>query len=125
VETQEIEAAPGLYARAILGSVLPGGGDELPDRRLLLRDLEVDRDHLAAYDRVCGFRLSDEQPATYPHVLAFPLAMKLMTDRSFPFSLLGMVHVANRIDQARPLGADERPTLRVWAQDLRPHPRGR
>jgi len=128
VEIRELSAAPGLgplYARAVLGSIVPGGGDELPDRRLGLRGLEVDRAHLAAYDRVCGFRLSDELPVTYPHVLAFPLAMQLMTDRSFPFSLLGLVHVANRIDQRRPLRADERPTLRVWAENLRPHPRGR
>jgi hypothetical protein len=47
---------------------------ELPDRELT-RSADVDRDHLAAYDRVCDFRLRDELPATYPHVLAFPLAM--------------------------------------------------
>ena len=66
----------------------------------------VDREHLAAYDRVCGFRLRDELPATYPHVLAFPLAMELLTG-PFPFSPLGLVHVANRIEQLRPLRADE------------------
>jgi acyl dehydratase len=127
VETKQLSAPPDLlplYARAVLGSILPGG-DDLPDRRLELRELPVDRDHLAHYDRVCGFRLGDELPATYPHVLAFPLALQLMTDRSFPFSLLGLVHVANRIDQRRALRADEPATLRVWAQDLRPHPRGR
>ena len=126
--TREVEAPPGLtslYAGAVLGAVLPGGGDQLPDLRLALSDVQIDRDHLAAYDRVCGFRVSDELPPTYPHVLAFPLSLKLMTDRSFPFSLLGLVHVANRIDQRRSLVAGERPTLRVWAQDLRAHPRGR
>ena len=128
METERLGAPPDLaplYVRAVLGPVLPGGGDELPDRRLEVRDLEVDRDHLVAYDRVCGFRLNDELPATYPHVLAFPLAMRLMTDRSFPFSLLGLVHVTNRIDQRRPLRADEPLGLRVWAEDLRPHSRGR
>ncbi|HKG17561.1 MAG TPA: MaoC/PaaZ C-terminal domain-containing protein [Solirubrobacteraceae bacterium] len=128
METERLGAPPDLaplYVRAVLGPVLPGGGDELPDRRLEVSDLEVDRDHLAAYDRVCGFRLNDELPATYPHVLAFPLAMRLMTDRSFPFSLLGLVHVTNRIDQRRPLRADEPLDLRVWAEDLRPHSRGR
>ena len=33
--------------------------DELPDRELT-RTVEVDRGHLAAYDRVCGFRLRDQ-----------------------------------------------------------------
>ena len=97
--------------------------DELPDRELT-REVSVDREHLAAYDRVCGFRLRDELPPTYPHVLAFPLAMELLTG-SFPFSPLGLVHVGNRIEQRRPLRADEPLSLRLWAEDLRPHDRGR
>jgi acyl dehydratase len=95
---------------------------ELPDRELV-RTVETDRAHLAAYDRVCGFRLRDELPATFPHVLAFPLAMELLTG-PFPFSPLGLVHVANRIEQLRPIRADERLDLRVWAADLRSHDRG-
>jgi acyl dehydratase len=94
----------------------------LPDRELT-RTVDVDRGHLAAYDRVCGFRLRDELPATYPHVLAFPLAMELLTG-PFPFSPLGLVHVSNRIEQLRPMRVDERLDLRVWAADLRPHDRG-
>jgi MaoC like domain len=97
--------------------------DELPDRELT-REVSVDRGHLAAYDRVCGFRLRDELPATYPHVLAFPLAMELLTG-SFPFSPLGLVHIANRIEQLRPLRADEPLALRLWAEGLRSHDRGR
>src|SRR5205085_2853324 len=99
----ELDSEPalgGLYARALLGAVLPGG-DALPDDRLARRDVPIDREHLASYDRVCGFPLGDALPPTYLHVVAFPLAMALMTRRSFPFSLLGMVHVANRIEQRR------------------------
>lgn len=118
-----------LYAKALLGSLpLPligAGGDELPDTVKEAAGVEVDRANLAAYQKVCGFRVSDALPATYPHVLAFPLAMALMTDRSFPFGLLGLVHVANRIEQRRVLGAAEPLDLRVWAEELRPHPRGR
>jgi hypothetical protein len=95
---------------------------ELPDRELE-RSVEVDRAHLAAYDRVCGFRLRDTLPATYPHVLAFPLAMELLTG-PFPLSPLGLVHVANRIELLRAVRAGERLDLRVRAADLRPHARG-
>ena len=114
-----------LYAKALVGPIIPGGGNGLPEQRLELADVEIDRDHLARYDRVCGFRIGDELPATYPHVLAFPLALELMTEREFPFALLGLVHVSNRIDQRRPLRADERFSLAVWAESLRPHRRGR
>ena len=95
---------------------------ELPERELR-RDVAVDRAHLVAYDRVCRFRLRDELPATYPHVLAFPLAMELLTG-PFPFSPLGLVHIANRIEQLRPLRAGEPLGLRVRAADLAPHERG-
>ncbi len=110
------------YAR-IARSPLRRRPQELPDRELT-RTVEVDRGHLAAYDRVCGFRLRDRLPPTYPHVLAFPLAMDLMTAGDFPFGVLGLIHVANRIEQDRPIDAGERLELRVRAAGLREHERG-
>ena len=80
--------------------------------------MRVDRAHLAAYDRVCGFRLGDTLPATYPHVLAFPLAIELMAAGDFPFGVLGLVHVGNAIEQLRPLDAGEPLDLRVRAERL-------
>ena len=73
--------------------------EELPDAELHARGVEVDRDHLAAYDRVCGFRLRDELPATYPHVLAFPLAMELMAARRSRSRCSGWCTSSNRIEQ--------------------------
>jgi hypothetical protein len=101
-----------------------GGGREIPDLTLVLSDVSVDRDRLAAYDRVCGFSLRDSLPATYPHMLAFPLQLALMTDGSFPFPAIGLVHIFNRIVQHRALGIGEDLSLRVWATPLAPHPRG-
>lgn len=97
---------------------------ELPETVLALEEVRVDRERLAAYDRVCKFPLRDQLPATYPHILAFPLQLSLMTGPSFPFPALGLVHVANRIVQLRPIQTGEELELRVWAEDLRPHPRG-
>ena len=112
----------GLYARIALGAIRRRP-DALPDRELT-RSVEIDRHALAAYDRVCGFRLRDELPPTYPHILAFPLAMELMASSDFPFSPLGLVHIGNRIEQRRPLRADERLDLRVRAENLADHERG-
>ena len=98
---------------------------ELPDTELEVRDVETDREHLAAYDDVCGFARDDVLPPTYPHIVAFPLAMRIMAERAFPFPLLGLVHIGNEIDAAP---ADRRrtsrSTVRVRAQDLEPHDRG-
>jgi acyl dehydratase len=134
--TRELNSSPSmvaLFARAgaaaIPGaSVLPfvgGGGREIPDVTLTLTDVGIDPDRLAAYDQVCGFGLRDAVPATYPHILAFPLQLSLMTDPSFPFGAIGLVHIANRITQHRPIRAGERLDLKVWATPLEDHPRGR
>ncbi|WP_349290869.1 MaoC family dehydratase [Actinoplanes solisilvae] len=92
---------------------------------LVRRGVKVDRSHLAAYDRVCGFRLNDQLPATYPHVLAFPLAMRLLTAPDFPFPAIGLVHIANRITVSEPLDAGSAYDLSVRAENLRAHERGR
>jgi acyl dehydratase len=48
-----------------------------------------------------------------------------MTDGSFPFPAIGLVHIYNRITQRRPVRVGERLSLRVWATPVQPHPRGR
>ena len=84
----------------------------------------MDREHLARYAQVCGFRNADVLAPTYLHVLAFPMSMRLMSAGDFPFELLGLVHVANRIEVTRPATADESFDVRVHAADLRPHRSG-
>jgi acyl dehydratase len=143
VATRTLDSAPSaasLYPRAVSGSyalpmlrriplvggrVFPGGGGTLPDLALELAGVELEPGRVADYARVCGFVLRDELPPTYLHVLAFPLAMRLMTDSAFPFGVLGLVHVANRIDHHRPVRLGETPSLRVYATDLPDHPKGR
>jgi acyl dehydratase len=114
------------FRRAALDLVRrKGTGTGVPDTTLVLRGVTVHRGHLAAYDQVCGYRLADRLPSTYPHVLAFPLALHLMSMPGFPLPLAGIVHVANRIEVLRPVDAGERLDLAVRAADLREHERGR
>ncbi|SDC86108.1 MaoC family dehydratase [Actinokineospora iranica] len=113
-----------LFPKAVISGFSKKGG-ELPDRTYRRTDVRVDAKHLADYNRVCEFRLTDELPATYPHMLTFPMQVKLMTDADFPFPLVGSVHVANRITQTRALRVDEKFDLRVHVENLRPHPKGR
>lgn len=84
----------------------------------------TDPKHLDAYNEVCGFPRSDVLPATYPHMAAFGLHMTLMTDTSFPFAPMGLVHLRNTITQHRPIGIAEALDVSVHAADLRPHPKG-
>ena len=102
-----------------------GGGKDVPDLTLALNDVAVDRERLASYCRVCEFGISNTLPPTYPHILAFPLHLALMTDGSFPFPAIGLVHIENRITQRRPIPDSETLSLRVWATPVEPHPRGK
>ncbi|MFD3909253.1 hypothetical protein HXS80_21180 [Streptomyces sp. CB04723] len=79
---------------------------------------------LAAYGRICGFTESGALPLTYPHVLAFPDTMRLMTGRAFPLPVLGLVHTWIEIAPHRPVEPTEPLELTVYAQELNPHRRG-
>lgn len=100
----------------------------VPDTRLTTTRTP-DPAHLAAYNRVCGFpataTAAPALPLTYPHVLAFPQAMRLMTARDFPLPLLGLVHTSIEITQyRRTLSATEAIELSVRTTQLAPHRRG-
>ena len=104
---------------------VPGGGSEIPDITLERSGVAASAGDVAAYARVCGFRLRDELPATYPHMLAFDLHMQLMTDGRFPFGAIGLVHVANTITVKRALRVGEPFDLRVHPTPLEQHTKGR
>ncbi len=59
---------------------------------------------LAAYRRTCGFREDARTlPLTYPHVLAMPLHLALLTGPAFPVRFVGLVHLRNAIRSERRL----------------------
>ena len=114
-----------LYARTVRAAFQPHDGAGRTELRLELPQLTIDRGHLAAYNEVTGFAPNGaEVPVTYPHVLAFPLHLDLMSDPSFPFRPMGVVHLANTITQHRPIRADETIAIEVAAGEQRPHSRG-
>ncbi|EMB2820928.1 acyl dehydratase [Pseudomonas aeruginosa] len=114
-------ALPGLFLRAALRRGIRGKA--LPER-CLRSQVTVDPKHLERYRQVCGFRDDGLLPPTYPHILAFPLQMALLTDKRFPFPLLGLVHLENRIDVLRALGGLGPFTVSVAVENLQPHDKG-
>jgi MaoC like domain len=133
-ELSNSPSMPALFARAgaamIPGAAkLPfvggGGGRDVPDLTLKLTDVAIDPQRLSAYNRVCGFDLRNAVPITYPHILAFPLQLSLMTDPSFPFPAIGLVHIANRITQHRAIRRSDRLDIAVRATPVEEHPRGK
>jgi hypothetical protein len=116
-------ALPALPGVNLIPGIRKSGGD-LPDLRLTRRGMEVDQAHVAAYAEVCGFAPSQTLPLTYPHMLAFPLHMAIMTDGSFPYPAIGTVHLRNAITQHRPIVPTEVLDVTAIATNLRGHAKG-
>ncbi|CAM5427861.1 MaoC-like domain-containing protein OS=Streptomyces tendae OX=1932 GN=GUR47_18145 PE=3 SV=1 [Streptomyces tendae] len=122
-----VPALAPLLARGALLSPLrrPRPDADFPRTRLVLPGLRVDLARLAAYERVCGFATgADALPVTYPHVLGFPLAMRLMSARDFPLPLLGLVHTSIGITRRAAVPATGAYELAVHVEGLAPHRRG-
>jgi acyl dehydratase len=111
----------GLYVRAATRRKTTG--TTLPDSGLRCW-INVDPEHLADYRKVCGFAENGLLPPTYPHILAFALQMQLLTAKEFPFPLLGLIHLSNRIRIFRPMGGVNRVRVSVQVQNLQPHEKG-
>lgn len=117
-----------LYVKAALGAIpLPlvsSRKPTIPDRQVRLDGVRVDPDHLAAYCRATGLRFGDELPLTYPFILTFPLVMKLVVQRDFPFVAVGAVHAENLIERTRAISVSEPLDIRAHVENLREHPKG-
>ncbi|WP_434572610.1 MaoC family dehydratase [Pseudomonas sp. Z3-6] len=124
IQWHDVSSPPsmsGLYSKAatrrkVTGTTLPEEG--------LRQVLQVDPQRLAAYRKVCGFVDNGLLPPTYPHVLAFALQMQLLTGRDFPFPLLGLIHLSNRIRVLRPMGGVGQVRTSVHVENLQAHAKG-
>lgn len=101
-------------------------GATAPTTRLTVPDAHIDPARSAAYASLCGFDDAPDAPLplTYPHLIGFPLAMRLMAARDFPLPVLGLVHTSIAITRRRDLYATETPEISVYVEELRPHRRG-
>lgn len=97
----------------------------LPRRTIQVRGVAVPARQLEAYLEVCGLRPTPRLPITFPQVLAGRLHLHLLSDPDCPLPLLGLVHVANDIQQDQPIATEEMIDLRVRFGESREVNRGR
>jgi acyl dehydratase len=100
-----------LYGRALRGLFKRSLAPELPLLRLVRPSVMLDPQQIGRYARVCGFIPEQGVPMTFPHVMAFPLHLMLLTDPAFPWSVAGLVHISNTVHLRRAL--QSRQTLRI------------
>jgi acyl dehydratase len=128
VRLEEVPSLGSLYAQAIgrmaqtVMAMRPASG--LPEVRYAVDGVQADAEQLAAYQQLLGEPGTDVLPAGYVHVLGFPLAMAVMARADFPLPLMGMVHLANTVEQRSPARLGEQLDVRAWAEGLRAHRSG-
>ena len=81
-------------------------GDPLPPLKAHWENLHIDQNHLQDYNQICGFE-SNQMPATYLWVRAFPLIMSVLVSKQFPLPAMGQVHLRNQISVHSPLDLDK------------------
>lgn len=118
-----------LSGAAVVGGALRGmlrakGGEAVLPPRALQREVVLEAEAVGAYARLCGFAPEQGVPITWPHILAFPLQMRLMLGADFPYPAMGLVHLHNRIRQNARLNIGDRLTLTARAGRFLAHDKG-
>lgn len=114
------------YPRAVLArreTFIPEG-ESVPRLEGVVDTVAARPGHLRRYQEVCGFPGDSRLPVTYPHVLAAPVHLALMTHPAILVRLLGLIHIANDIEWRRALPADGRYRIRSWVEGHRNTDRG-
>ena len=94
---EQLPNMPSLLGRAAFKSGHYQLGDALPALSTEINHLVIRPHHLRAYRAVCGFDNRLAVPATYLHMLAFPLSLNLLIQQDFPMKAMGQVHLRNAI----------------------------
>ncbi|MBW9106681.1 MaoC/PaaZ C-terminal domain-containing protein [Paraburkholderia phenoliruptrix] len=113
-----------LYARALSGIVKHGRPAHLPALRLVRPAVALEPGPAWRYARVCGFIPEHGVPLTYPHLLAFPLHLLMLTDPAFPWPAVGLLHLANHVRLRRPLAYQDLLRVEVEFGALLRHDKG-
>ena len=114
------------YPRAVFGrrAALVPDGTTVPRLEGSVESVRAQPAHVARYREVCGFADDGQLPIAYPHVLAMPLHVALLTHPRFVVRLMGLIHVANEIHLIRSLPANGEYGIRSWIEGHRDSDRG-
>ncbi|MCG2622110.1 hypothetical protein LVY72_09280 [Arthrobacter sp. I2-34] len=129
VRLPELPSVPRLLAQAAATAArerITGGArpDGLPAVRHTVADVQVDLEQLTRFQHLVGGTVRDTLPSAFLHTAAFPVAMSVLARGDFPLPLPGLVHLANRVSQRRPVHFIEPLAFSAWVENLRGHHAG-
>ena len=98
--------------------------EALPEICYVAPSVVLDDGCLKKYRALCGFKESQGVPFIFPQIMAFSLMMEFLGSQYCPWSALGMVHLANRIEQYEPLHVGDNLRVELRTGDLISHEKG-
>lgn len=117
-------ALPSIPLVGQLPGIKKAGGQDFGGLSFARPPATIERAHVDAYSAVCGFPTKDTVPLPYPHMLAFPLHMAIMTEQAFPAPAIGTVHLENSITAHRAVAVGESLTVNASVGAAKPHQKG-
>lgn len=96
----------------------------LPHNKPVAHHADLNAERWAPFHRVVDWQHRQTLHPCVPHVLAFSQHLALMLQKDFPFALLGLVHLRNRIVQHRPLESGIALRLESQFGECVRHPKG-
>jgi acyl dehydratase len=86
--------------------------------------VQLNAQHIGQYSALCGFHVGQGVPLIYPQLLTFPLVTAYMCSDACPWPAMGTVHLANTIEQHKPLFADDVVRVEMGTGSLFAHEKG-
>lgn len=102
----------------------PKAVESLPEITYVRPKVVVEAKHVAAYAKVCGFTKAHGVPMLYPHMQCFPLAMQFFISRRFPWSAIGLVHLANRATLHHRINVGDELRYEMTTGEMQAHDKG-
>lgn len=106
------------------GAVRLRSGQDIPRLEAHLAPAPASTRMVNKYRKLCGFDANGLLPVTFPHIMAAPLHMAVLTHDAFPLKLLGAVHMRNAVHQYRALHENEPLAVHVAVEGHRPVDKG-
>lgn len=91
----------------------------LPSARYWVENISLEPANIQAFNRLTDWPHQGIVHPGFLHTLGFPLQLKLMLHRDFPFSIMGVVHIANSIQQHHSVHPFDRVDMSCKLGDIR------
>ncbi|MBD2859543.1 hypothetical protein IB286_11055 [Spongiibacter sp. KMU-158] len=108
ITLKQLPSLPPLLLKAAISRRKPGPKPVFPTNILRVDGISISQKDVSRYAAACDFNVPAGQlPPSYLHILAFRLQMRMMTQKDFPVSAMGAIHLRNRIRQFRAINISE------------------